>query len=98
MDFIQSNRGRIPLSADTSSELERLHEFILEKLADGASQLSPEDALDQWRAENPSFEELAESAEAVKRALADMEAGDAGRPANEVIADLRRKYGVTTRQ
>ena len=84
------------MSADTSSELARFQQFILEKLANDASQLSPEDALDQWRSENPSFEELAESVEAVKKALADMQGGDTGRPADEVIADLRRRCDVPT--
>jgi len=85
------------VSADTS-ELARFHQFILEKLANGASRLSPEDALDQWRSENPSIEDLAESVEAVKKALTDMQGGDTGRPADEVIANLRRRYDVSTQQ
>ncbi len=83
------------MSSNLSVDLEQFHQFIGAKLANGGSSLSPEQALDEWRAEHPTLEELNESVAVIRKSLADMEAGDTGRPAGEVIADLRRKYCIS---
>ena len=82
------------MSVQQSSELVRFHEFIAAKLGNGQADISPEEALYDWRAENPTREEYAASVAAIRESLADMEAGDCGRPAADVMADLRRKYNI----
>jgi hypothetical protein len=44
---------------------------------------------------NPmASEELRASIAAIKEALADMEAGDVGRPVHDVVDELRKKHGL----
>jgi hypothetical protein len=80
----------MPLTPDA----EAFHQFLGAQLQLGVRDKSPEELLAQWRAEHPSLDEVRESIAALKEALADMEAGDAGRPASDVIADLRQKYDL----
>ena len=73
-------------------ELRSFHAFLTQKIEeDGTEPLSPEEALDLWRIENPGSEEREETIKAVREALEDMRAGDSGKPAAEVLAQIRRK-------
>jgi predicted transcriptional regulator len=67
--------------------------FIDEQLADGAATLTPAEALDLWEIQNPSEDEEHETVEAIRRGLADVEAGRV-RPAREALAELRRKHNL----
>lgn len=79
------------MSVQVADELRSFHEFVAEKLSVGPSGLSPEEALDLWRTTNPDPDELQESVAAIREALNDIEAGDKGRPADEVVNDLRSR-------
>jgi hypothetical protein len=81
----------------TFQELVDFQEFAVERLRNGGAGLSLEALLDQWRALHPSEEELRDSVAAVKQALDDMDAGDTGRPVDEVLRDLRAKYNLPQR-
>jgi hypothetical protein len=83
------------MKSTAMSELAGFHEFVSEKLNNGGSDLSPEEALDQWRALHADPDELSESVAAVRLALADMAAGDSGRSVDDVLADLRSRHGLT---
>jgi hypothetical protein len=83
------------MESGMTDELGQFHCFIGEKLTNGKSNLSPEEALDEWRHLHPDPEDLAESVAAVREALADMHAGDRGRPVDEVLADIRMRLGLT---
>jgi hypothetical protein len=75
-----------------AEDLREFHRFIGLKLANGSNGLTPEEALDEWRDLHPDTPEADQSAEvvrAVRLALAEMEAGDRGTPAAEVLAELR---------
>lgn len=85
------------MNAPTASELESFHRFVSEKLVTGAAELSPEEALDLWRAENPASTELAESIAAVRVALADMKAGDSGKPLEHFAEEFRARHQVPRR-
>jgi hypothetical protein len=63
------------MSTQVSSDLLRFHQFIGEKLSNGGLSLSPEDALDEWRAQSPFPEEKAATIQAVREALQDIAAG-----------------------
>ncbi len=80
------------MPTDLSIDLSAFHSFVQEKLgSDEAGELSPEDVLAEWRELHPTPGELTDSVAAVRHALADMQAGDRGRPAEDVVADLRRR-------
>jgi hypothetical protein len=76
-----------PFSADA----EAFHQFLGAQLQVGGREKSPEEILAQWRAEHPSPDELRDSVAAIREVLADMEAGDRGRPLQDVIDDIRGK-------
>ena len=83
------------MATDLPSELDAFGRFVTEQIDQGHSNLSPEECLDLWRAENPSPQELNESTAVLTRAIADMAAGDCGGPAHDAIDELRRKHGLT---
>ena len=80
--------------AVTPEELDHFHRFSIETLANGGADLTLEDLVDLWRAENPREEELKESLASLRRGLADAEAGRVY-AANEVLDELRQ--GVSTK-
>ena len=76
-------------------ELRSFHAFLTEKIeANGSEPLSPEEALELWRIENPTPEEREATVNAVRESLEDMRAGDPGRPGREVLAEIRRKHNL----
>ncbi len=77
---------------DAASELSQFHAFLGEQLANGGGQLSPEEALDVWRAAHPAVEALDDDYEAVREALAAMEAGDTGMAFEEFDRQFRAKH------
>ena len=54
--------------------------------------LELDDLLDEWKHQNPDPKQLQEDVLAVKAALRAMESGDMGRPAAEVVREIRTKY------
>jgi L-alanine-DL-glutamate epimerase-like enolase superfamily enzyme len=59
--------------------------------------LSPEEVLDEWRELHPDGFDAVDSAaavSAVRQALADMEAGDRGTPAQDVLAEIRARLSL----
>jgi hypothetical protein len=80
------------------SELSQFHQFLSEKLANGGSQLSPEEALDVWRTAHPSAEAGSEDHQAVRDALAAMDAGDTGVAFEEFDRQFRAKYALPSRE
>ena len=85
------------MTAAVANELERFHLFVEAKLGSSSADLSPEDVLSEWRTTHPLSDDLSESVVAVKQALADMRAGDRGRPAEQVIAELRQRLESSAR-
>ena len=73
-------------------QLEDFHRFAQQKLQSGDVE-SLEELCDLWRIEHPSAEEEADIQEAFRQGLADIEAGNY-RPADEVMAEIRAKYGL----
>ena len=79
------------MTSVVANELECFHQFVKGKLGSSSPDPSPEDVLSEWRAAHPLPDDFAESAAAVRQALADMLAGDRGRSAEQVIAELRQR-------
>lgn len=71
------------MSIDTVSELQNFHQYLDQRLTDGSEELSPEEALRDWR-------EHQQTIQSIRRGLADVEAGRT-RPAVDVIEELRAR-------
>ncbi len=82
------------MAAELPTDLESFRRFIDEQLVNGGDRLSPEEALRLWRGTHPTREDHARNIEAVQEAIADMEAGDRGRPFDEFIEEFRKKHGI----
>lgn len=82
------------MSTDANQELQSFQEFIVQQLNSGDASLSPEEALEAWRLQNRSPEEYAEDVQAVREAIADMEAGDTGRPWGEFDREFRKRHNL----
>ena len=72
------------MPTQTQTQLQSFHEFVAKQLKNGHGNLTPEEALAKWR-------ERTESVKAIQEALDDMEAGDTGRPLEEVIDGIQRE-------
>ncbi len=76
----------------TQQDLDSFHRFAQQKLQNGGAE-SIEELFDLWRIEQPSPEDENEIHAIIRQGLADIKAGR-GRPAEDVISDLRRKYNL----
>jgi hypothetical protein len=82
------------MSIDSSAELTNFHRFISERIVSGDTDLSPEEALDLWRAENPASHEQGETVAAVREALAAYQAGDRGVPLAQFDREFRERHNL----
>ncbi|MBI5760815.1 MAG: hypothetical protein HZA46_20025 [Planctomycetales bacterium] len=83
------------MSTDLMSELKQFHRYISDRLGQDGPEPSPEQALDEWRAQHPSPDELAEDVAAIREVLADMAAGDTGIPFGEFDREFRARHNLT---
>jgi hypothetical protein len=84
------------MSTDAHQELVSFHQFVGEHLNTGHPSLSPEEVLEAWRLQNrsPDDEEYKADVQAIREALADMEAGDTGIPWEEYDRDFRKRHNL----
>jgi len=81
------------MATDPSSDLGQFHQFIGEKLTSDPA-LSPEDALLIWRTEHPLDAEEEELTAFLREAVDDYKAGKPAIPAEQVLAELRERFGL----
>jgi hypothetical protein len=79
------------MDSNTRVELEAFHRFLEDQLSSGACPLSPEECLDLWRAQHPLDWQVWADINSVKEALADMDAGDSGRPFDQFRDQFRKQ-------
>lgn len=79
--------------SDTATELAAFQHYAASRLDDAGSDLTIDELFDEWRLANPSDEELHDSSRAIAASLRDLERGETGRPAGQVLDDLRTQYG-----
>jgi hypothetical protein len=77
-----------------TGELGDFHRYVAKMLKNGSANLSPEQALKAWREQQRETGEFEDDTEAILEAIQDMENGDTGRPFDEVMAEIRAKYGL----
>jgi len=82
------------VSIDVSVDLRDFHHFLGEKLATGEVEISPEEALDEWRLAHRSEQELADDVIAVREALDDMANGDVGKELAVFDQEFRQRHGL----
>ena len=71
------------MSSTATTELTSFRDFLDKRIADGESELTPEAALRVWR-------ERQETVHAIRRGLADADAGRV-RPADDLFEELRAR-------
>jgi hypothetical protein len=73
-------------------ELRDFHRFLGEKLNDGKTDCSPEEALDEWRRLHPDALADVDEVAAIQEALTDMAKGDIGIPFEDFDQDFRQRH------
>ena len=80
------------MATDRANDLLAFKSFVDEQLL-GETVPTVDEVLARWEYENESETEREETMEAIRRGLADVEAGRV-RPAREALAELRRKHNL----
>jgi hypothetical protein len=80
------------MSLDSANDLSSFYQFVADQLQSSDGLPSPEDCLTMWRTLNPQPAELLASVEATRIALSDMDAGDTGRLAQQLLNEARAKF------
>jgi len=83
------------MATERAQDLHAFKSFVDQQLANKPVPTVHE-VIARWNCETQSDEERAATAQAASESLADREAGDNGIPAREAIAELRKKYGLTS--
>ena len=78
----------------THADIDTFNTFALSKLDSGGAE-SMNELFDLFLIENPTDQEVEDIHSAISQGLADIEAGK-GRPADQVLAELRQKHGLKT--
>jgi hypothetical protein len=83
--------------AITKEDLNAFHQFAEDRLASRGAE-SLQELVDMWELEHPTTELHCQNVAAVQAAIRDMENGDRGRPATEVVEELRTEFAARRRQ
>jgi len=75
-----------------SEQLHEFHRFLGEKLSNGGTKLSPEEALDEWRRNNPDTDACEEDVAAIREALNDNANGDKGMLFEDFDREFRERH------
>jgi hypothetical protein len=81
------------MSTDELGELARFHAFVDVQLTSGMTELTPEEALEQWRALQRT--EYVETVAAIKESLDDLAKGERGQLYEEFIKEFREGRGLS---
>jgi hypothetical protein len=74
------------------NDLSAFSEFVAGQIRSNNEISSPEECLVMWRTMHPNPVEFSECLEILKSSLQDMNAGDKGLPAREMLYDARQKF------
>ena len=70
-------------------DLTRFYQFATGKISEGVDSIY--DLVDAWEAESLTDEQLQHNAQEIQKAVDDMDSGDTGKPAREIIDGLRNR-------
>ena len=77
----------------SQDQLDHFHQFATDRINRG-DVASIEDLIADWSLTELPDEHLQRNAAAIQKAVDDMNAGDRGRPAREVLGEIRAKHGL----
>jgi hypothetical protein len=80
------------MASKTIEELCEFHRFLTDKLTSDGLDLSPEEALEEWRRHHPQPEAMDEDLAAIREALDDVAKGDQGIPFDQFDRDFRNHF------
>jgi len=80
----------------TKQQIDSFYRFATEQLSNGISEKSVDELYDQWRFETSTPEDMAENVAAIQASIDDMNDGETGRDAGEVIRELREDLNLPT--
>lgn len=75
------------------ADLRQFREFLSQQVDGNPMDLTPEEVLDQWRANHPLPSELEASAAEIQQTLDEMRP-EAGVPARDASAEMRKSLGL----
>ena len=78
----------------TQEQIDNFHSFASRHVSGDESSLTVAELFDLWQIQNIDADELVQSVQSVKSAIADMEAGDSGKPFNQFTAEMRNEFGI----
>jgi hypothetical protein len=81
------------MATERANDLRAFRDFATEKLSNGGAEMTLDEALGLWEAENQTPEELEDTLRAIREGLADVEAGRV-RPVEDVVRDLCQKHNI----
>lgn len=81
------------MATQGNSELALFHQFVGQVLS-STPDMTPEEAMDLWRASHPHDDDFEDTVLALKEALAELEAGEKGVPAEEFLREFRARRGI----
>jgi hypothetical protein len=82
------------MPSPTTEELRDFHRFLADKLGADETELSPEEALDEWRQLHPSAHSHDDEVAAIREALDDLAKGDRGVPFDQFDREFRRRHNL----
>jgi hypothetical protein len=80
------------MRSQRTEELRDFHRFVGEQLSNGGGELSPEEALDEWRRLHPDAAGFEEDIAALREALNDAAKGDQGMLFDDFDRDFRQRH------
>lgn len=80
-----------------AADLADFHRFLSEKVRNGQTSLSPEQALDEWRTHQPDPLAIEEDLAAIQEALDDARQGDVGVLMDEFDRDFRARHNLPSK-
>ena len=78
----------------TRQQIDSFYRFATEQLENGGKDKTVDELYDQWRFENLTPEDMAENVAAIQASIDDMNNGERGRDAGDVIQELRQKHSL----
>jgi len=78
----------------TEDDIRNFNEFALSRISRDGAEVELEDLLEEWRRQNPDPGQQQQDLLAIKAAVDDWDNGDMGRPADEVLAEIRAKHNL----
>jgi hypothetical protein len=76
--------------SSSANDLSAFHEFVAGQISSNSDLNSPEDCLVMWRTMHPNPKEFSGCVEILKSSIQDMEAGDRGRSARQLLSESRQ--------